>query len=127
MGYLRHAGIGIVVKDCNGRVLRRHKKYIGIATNNMAEYTALKEGLEIASRYGKDIIVMMDSELVVKQMRNEYRVRKAHLRDMIRQIDEMIARKNLNVRYVHIPREENADADNLAKDAVIDHLGTKYL
>ncbi|MEM0367528.1 MAG: reverse transcriptase-like protein, partial [Candidatus Nitrosocaldus sp.] len=49
------AAIGLIVKDCNGNVLRKYKEYIGVATNNMAEYTALKKGLEIAAGYGKDI------------------------------------------------------------------------
>ncbi|MEM4400618.1 MAG: ribonuclease HI family protein [Candidatus Nitrosocaldus sp.] len=115
------AAIGLIVKDCNGNVLRKYKEYIGVATNNMAEYTALKKGLEIAAGYGKDITVMMDSRLLVKQIRKEYKVRKAHLREMVKQIEDIIARNNLNVSYIHIPREENADADRLANDAIIEH------
>ncbi|MEM0030633.1 MAG: RNase H family protein, partial [Candidatus Nitrosocaldus sp.] len=67
------AAIGLIVKDCNGNVLRKYKEYIGVATNNMAEYTARKKGLEMAAVYGKDITVMMDSRLMGKQMRKEYK------------------------------------------------------
>ena len=71
-----HAGIGIVI-CLNGRVIKV-KEYIGMATNNVAEYTALKRALEIVTELGiedRTIKVFMDSELVVRQMRNEYAVR----------------------------------------------------
>ncbi|GBC72940.1 14.7 kDa ribonuclease H-like protein [archaeon HR04] len=121
------AAIGLIIKDCNGKVLRKYKEYIGVATNNMAEYIALKKGLEIAAEYGKDITVMMDSRLLVKQMRKEYKVKKAHLREMMRKIEDIIARNNLNVSYIYIPREENADADRLANDAIIEHYNNNRM
>ncbi len=120
------AGIGFIIKDCNGKVLSRYKEYIGIATNNVAEYTALKRGLEVAAGHGRDIIVMMDSRLLFKQMLKEYKVKKAHLREMVKQIDDIIARNKLNVSYIHIPREENVDADRLANDAIIEYRASRY-
>lgn len=112
------AGIGLVVRDCKGNTLTRYRECIGIATNNVAEYRALKKGLEIAARYGRDITVMSDSILMVRQMSKEYKVRRRHLRELVKQVGDLIARENLDVKYEHIPRWENADADRLANEAI---------
>src|SRR3954471_8242848 len=75
------AGIGVVVRAADGTPLVTLGRFIGTATNNVAEYTALITALEEAKKLGaKKIIVRGDSELVIKQMRGEYRVKNADLK-----------------------------------------------
>jgi ribonuclease HI len=67
------AGIGIVISKTDGAILHEYKSYIGRATNNQAEYTALTKALELAKGYGaKRVRCFLDSELVVKQLKGEY-------------------------------------------------------
>lgn len=120
-----HAGIGIVI-FLNGRVIKV-KEYIGMATNNVAEYTALKRALEIVTELGiedRTIKVFMDSELVVRQMRNEYAVRDPDLARIKHEIDSLIASNNLDVKFQHIGREYNTLADKLANEAIERALST---
>ena len=91
---------------------------IGEATNNEAEYTALIEGLKLAlKRRVKDIAVRADSELVVRQMKGEYKVKHPHLRPLWAEAVSL-SRKFLSFGIQHIPREENARADELANEAL---------
>ncbi|NLG87127.1 MAG: reverse transcriptase-like protein, partial [Firmicutes bacterium] len=70
------AGIGVVIADVSGTVLAEVSEYIGEVTNNVAEYKALLKGLQEAARIGaKDVSIYSDSELLVKQMNGQYRVR----------------------------------------------------
>src|SRR6476661_9562741 len=77
------AGIGVVLRAADGTVLRTLGRFIGRATNNVAEYKALIAALEEAKKLGaKKIIVRGDSELIIKQMRGEYRVKQPDLRGL---------------------------------------------
>lgn len=109
------SGIGIVLigKGCKDFF----KKYIGIRTNNEAEYIALIEGLKLAMRKGaKRLRVYSDSELLVKQLKGEYAVRAHNLEELFKEVKEL--EKNfLEVDYVSIPRERNRVADKLANEA----------
>ena len=112
------AGIGARILDSDGNVLSEECQYIGEATNNVAEYRALLMGLERAAELGASTVeVRSDSELVVKQLRGEYRVRSVALRDLFERAKQL-SRAFQSVDYVHVRRELNRDADRLANRAI---------
>ena len=99
-------------------MLAAHGEAIGIATNNVAEYSALVAGLEHAIRLGVDELeVVSDSELMVKQMRGEYRVKNAALREQSLRAAGL-ARELGSVSYTAVRREQNVLADQLVNDAL---------
>lgn len=114
------AGIGIVISKTDGAILHEFKRYIGKKTNNQAEYTALITALELAKQFGaKNLTCFLDSELVVKQLNGEYRVRNRVLKPMferVRSIEKDFAR----VSYTHLPRENEKIqiADKLVNEAI---------
>jgi len=90
----------------------------GVATNNVAEYRALIAGLEEAVQLAvSDLEVVSDSELMVKQMRGEYRIKNAALRELAAEAGRL-ARKLPEVRYRHVRRHENELADSLVNQAL---------
>ncbi len=109
------AGIGFVLLI--GKEKISHSAFIGHSTNNVAEYTALLRGLETAIERGvQDIEVYMDSELVVRQINGQYRVREPHLKVLYNSVLNLLRRfRSYQVR--HIPRSENREADRLSKEA----------
>jgi probable phosphoglycerate mutase len=99
-------------------VLDSRGEAIGVATNNVAEYRALLAGLERALELGVDEIeVVSDSELLVKQMRGEYKVKNAALRELSVEAARL-ARKIGKVAYTSVPREHNELADRLVNEAL---------
>jgi ribonuclease HI len=111
------SGIGIVFSDGAKNVLATHKEYIGDATNNVAEYLALIYALKNLKKYEtQDIEIRLDSELVVKQMRGEYKVKEPALRELNIQAKELAFFKG--IVFKHIPREENKLADKLVNEAL---------
>jgi ribonuclease HI len=116
-----HAAAGVVLADAQGNVLVRDAAYLGVLTNNQAEYRALILGLRAAARYNPSSVrVYMDSELVVRQMRGEYKVK----HDLLRQLYEeacAAARALPHVTFANVPRSQNADADALANAALNEH------
>lgn len=112
------AGAGFVLRDPSGTVVCEGGRYLGEVTNNIAEYEALIWGLECAGAHNvRDITVMADSELVVKQMNGQYRVKHPGLKPLYERARAAAARIG-SVRYVHVRREQNADADDLANRAM---------
>ncbi len=112
------AGAGVHIEDARGRPLAEASQFLGEATNNVAEYRALLLGLERARELGaKEVEIRADSELVVRQMTGEYRVRNAGLQDLHRQA-RVLEQAFQSVKYVHIRREENDAADRLANRAI---------
>lgn len=112
------AGIGVVITDERGQVLKRLSTFIGRATNNVAEYAALIEGLEAALEYEPAAVtVFMDSELVVRQINGQYRVRKPDLQPLYGRAKRLLARIP-ETRVQHVPRERNQGADRLANEAM---------
>ena len=112
------SAIGVILEDESGEVVERFGRAIGIATNNVAEYSALIAGLQLALRHGVQALdIRSDSELLVKQVKGEYKVRNAGLRDLY---DEAIAllREFPATRVRHVPREENVAADKLVNEAL---------
>ncbi len=112
------AAFGYVIEDGDGTVLARRGEAIGVATNNVAEYRALLAGLERAAELGVDELeVVSDSELVVKQMRGEYRVKNAALRELSVEAARL-ARRVGRVTYTAVRREQNELADRLVNEAL---------
>jgi ribonuclease HI len=110
------SGIGILL--IIGDHTYRLSEYIGDATNNIAEYTALVKGLQEAKRHGADSVdIRTDSELMVKQIKGHYRVKSENLLKLYEQAISLL-RRFKSYTITHIPREKNADADNLAKSAI---------
>jgi ribonuclease HI len=112
------AGIGIVVTDEHGNELARANDYIGVATNNTAEYRALLLGLEQARALGaREVEVVNDSQLVARQVTGEYRVKKEDLRPLHSQaLAALRGFERWGIRSV--PREQNELADELVNDAI---------
>lgn len=111
------AGIGGVIKDADGNKIIEIKDYIGETTNNIAEYTALIKALHTAkSLSARDIVINLDSELVVKQITGEYKVKNEGLKPLFCEVKNLLA--NLSYKISHIPREKNKDADILANEAI---------
>ena len=112
------AAFAYVLEAEDGSVLAAHGETIGVATNNVAEYRALLAGLERAVELGVDELeVVSDSELVVKQMTGEYRVKNEALRDLSLQASRL-ARRLGKVRYTAVRREHNELADKLVNEAL---------
>lgn len=113
------AGIGVVIYDGDERALTL-KRYVGERTNNWAEYEALRVALGEARRLGlssHSIEVRMDSELIVKQMRGEYRVKDAVLKEKHGAVRALLA-DFADVRFVHVLRAKNKEADALVNEAI---------
>ena len=112
------AAYGYVLESDDGHVLAAHGERIGTATNNVAEYRALVAGLEKALELGVDELeVVSDSELLVKQMRGEYRVKNEALREL-RDEAEALARRLRKINYTAVRREHNELADRLVNEAL---------
>jgi ribonuclease HI len=112
------AGAGAAIKAKDGSVLKRLKKYLGTVTNNVAEYSALVMALGAARSLGvKEVRIFADSELVVKQIKGEYRVKSEDLKPLYMEAMAIIRGFN-RFEIRHIPREKNADADKLANEAI---------
>jgi probable phosphoglycerate mutase len=112
------AAFAYVLEAEDGTVLAAHGEAIGVATNNVAEYRALVEGLRRAVDAGVDeLTVVSDSELIVKQMRGEYRVKNAALRALSLEA-AALARQVGRVAYTAVRREHNVLADRLVNEAL---------
>ena len=112
------AGAGAVVEFGDGRTPRELCSYLGETTNNVAEYRALLLALEEAATYSvSSITVLSDSELLVRQLRGEYKVKAEHLRPLHAEACHRL-RVFPAVRILHVPREENRRADSLANLAI---------
>ena len=112
------AAYAYVLEADDGTVLAAHGEAIGVATNNVAEYSALVAGLEKALEVGvTELEVIYDSELMVKQMRGEYRVKNEALRDLSQQASRLARGLGL-VSYKAVRREHNQLADKLVNEAL---------
>jgi len=112
------SGVGVVIRNAKGRTLAAFGKFLGEKTNNQAEYAALILALKRADRLGASHVrVLSDSELVVRQMRGEYKVKNPALKDLFVQAAQLVARLT-TCEFVHVPREENKEADRLATEAI---------
>ena len=112
------AAFGYVLEAEDGTVLDARGEAIGVATNNVAEYRGLLAGLEAAIERGvEEVEVVSDSELLVKQMRGEYKVKNETLRELVDDA-EWLARRLRRVTYTAVRREHNELADRLVNEAL---------
>lgn len=119
------AGSGAVLLDDAGNVLGEVKCYLGHATNNVAEYEAVRIGLEmVAQKYEKDVrenllvVVRMDSELVCRQLIGRYRVKDEKLKILFSNLRAFYTNMFPHIAFEHVRREHNAHADRLANEAM---------
>ena len=112
------AAIAVVVATPEGEILEERSETIGQATNNVAEYRALLLGIERARALGaREVELVGDSELIVRQVRGEYRVKDAALRELHARIGEALdGLERWSIR--HVRREENERADRLVNEAL---------
>ncbi len=112
------AGAGALIADETGREIARAKRFLGRMTNNQAEYQALLLGLDLAGKLAPAHLgIRLDSELVVKQLRGEYRVKDPNLAALFARVrDKLNALAGYDI--LHIGRELNAEADRLANQAI---------
>jgi ribonuclease HI len=110
------AAIAAVVQDGNGEVVEERSEAIGAATNNVAEYRALLLGIERAAALGaRRLELVGDSELIVRQVNGEYKVKDEALRGLHRQVREALDDfEEWSIR--HVRRDENAEADRLVNE-----------
>jgi ribonuclease HI len=108
------AGIGAQITDEDGNVLAEIAEWIGETTNNVAEYTAVLEGLRKASELGaRRVHLRSDSKLLIEQLAGRYRVKASHLRPLHAEVTALLSGFE-HVRLQHVPRERNTEADRLA-------------
>lgn len=116
-----HSSYGYSISDKLGKLIYEEGKYIGVTTNNVAEYTAVLQAFKyIKHKYGKkevEIELCADSKLVVEQLSGRYKIKSAHLKSIIEQI-KLIGSECYAVTYKHIPRIKNFTADRLANLAL---------
>ncbi len=118
------AGIGAVILNERGKVLKEISEYIGEQTNNVAEYEALIRALkEVKKMFGtkvRDIRfeVRMDSELVVRQLSGVYKVKEPMLKEKFAHIAQLRLEDFPNMIFSHVYREKNAEADRLVNEAI---------
>jgi len=112
---------GVIIRDKEGKIIFKNGFFFGIKTNNQAEYLALIEGLEAAKGLGAtQIKCFLDSELIVKQLTKEYRVKNHDLKELYFKVMQIGGRFK-NIVFLHIPRAENSEADALVNE-VLDNL-----
>ena len=112
------AGYGVRIETTDGHLVEEFSAAIGVATNNVAEYRGLLAALAWAARNGHhDLLVRSDSQLLVRQMLGQYRVKHPGLQPLHQEARARAARLG-RVRFEHVRREHNADADRLANQAM---------
>lgn len=112
------ASYGVVIQDARGNTLESLSQYLGLATNNVAEYRALLAALEYASsRETRRLKIYCDSELVAKQMQGRYRVQSPDLKPLHERA-QRLASQIAHFSIEHLPREQNRQADLLANKAL---------
>lgn len=112
------AGIGVVIYNEDGDIVLKKSEYIGKQTNNQAEYHALIFGLnEALNLKAKSVNFYLDSELVTKQMRGEYRVKNKNIYSLY-EIASGLANRLDDIKFIHVGRENNKEADLLVNKAL---------
>ncbi|MFA5832791.1 MAG: ribonuclease HI family protein [Bacteroidota bacterium] len=117
-----HAAIGIVIKDEQRATVLTHKRYLGSTTNNIAEYTALLECIELVRDSETfrctELVVQTDSELMARQLNGQYKVKDPGLKVMFQKVKAALGSASFKFSIGHIPRSLNKEADALANEAI---------
>ena len=112
------AAYGVVIRDGRGEIVAKLKKYIGRMTNNVAEYYGLIAAMDYAQSHAiRALRIESDSELLVKQMRGQYKVKSEDLRPLFERAQKM-SKTFDSFRIEHVYREQNREADSLANEAL---------
>jgi ribonuclease HI len=112
------SGYGVVINDSSGHKIAGLSKYLGKQTNNYAEYSGLLAALQYAVEHGyKALKVISDSELMVKQIKGQYKVSNLQLKELYARAKELISKLDW-FQIQHVPRGHNAEADRLANQAM---------
>ena len=113
-----HSGAGIVIIDSKDKIICKEAIYLGIKTNNEAEYLALILGLkEVHKHYLKRVHIFLDSQLVVNQIKGAYRVKASHLKPLYSKVEKLL-KKIPEYDIFYIGREQNKLADKLANQGI---------
>ncbi len=114
------ASYGVTLIDLNGKEIDTDKKFIGNATNNVAEYMGAIAAVNIAIKHGiKKIIVLGDSNLVIKQITNEWKVKSENLKQHFNELKNVISKQQWeHIEFKHVYRKYNKRADQLANEAL---------
>ena len=119
------AAYGFVITNEHGNKLYEEGQYIGVATNNIAEYTAVLKAFEYIKKKlfhkSLNLVFFMDSRLVVEQLSGRFKIKSQNLKPLIVRIKEL-EQQFKSVKYTHVPREKNIQADflaNLALDQIL--------
>ncbi|HHB75984.1 MAG TPA: ribonuclease HI family protein [Desulfobulbus sp.] len=116
------AGAGAVILDENGRELAARAEYLGICTNNVAEYKALISGLRMAVEVGcAELNIFLDSELIVRQLTGRYKVKNATLKPLFQQVQQLLQRLAA-FSITHVPRAKTRRADELANQGIDERM-----
>ena len=117
-----HSGIGFLIYNETGDIIAKEARYIGETTNNVAEYTAviyaLKKAIDLDA---ESVEIRSDSELIIKQLNNEYQVRSNRLKPLYYKVRNLLS-KLTTFSVVKIPRERNKLADKLASSVIKEYL-----
>ena len=117
---------GYVLLDMDDKILADEGVYLGVTTNNQAEYTALKLGLKAALKLGaREVDCYLDSLLVVNQMRGIFKIKNRDLWPVHGAIKDLVGRFK-HVHFTHVPREHNKLADAAVNRALDEHLGITH-
>jgi ribonuclease HI len=123
------AGLGVYITDSDGKALKEVVQFLGNATNNFAEYNGVLVALQtLKAMFGKttkemDVEIRLDSELVKKQLNNEYQIKEPGLVPMFIEIHNLRVSSFPNLTLTHIPREKNKEADRLSNEAMDQGMG----
>lgn len=113
------AGCGIFIADENMNPLKRGFRYLGDTTNNVAEYTAMQIGIEKCIEMGAtEIILKADSKLAIEQLSGNYKIKNENLKKIYDEIQKILKKWGGKIEFIHIPREQNKEADRLSNVAM---------
>jgi ribonuclease HI len=116
------AGAGAVLMDAEGRVVARLGRFLGVQTNNYAEYMGLLLGLKHARSLGvKELEVLADSELLIRQLQGRYQVKSPTLRPLYEEASGLLEHFS-RVKLTHVPREKNKAADEMSNRAIDERM-----
>ena len=111
------AAAAIVVAE-EDKVIFKDAKYLGVATNNVAEYNAVLLGLKYVEKNPKDVVFVLDSELVTNQLSGNFKVKNENLKKLFQEIKLLENKLKINISYTHVLRENNRLADFMVNKAL---------
>lgn len=113
------AGIGVVIYNEENNIILKESEFIGIQTNNQAEYCALIWGLILAKDLGvEEVECYSDSELMIKQVQGEYKIKNINIRPLAVIVKKILPKFFKKASFFNIPRGQNKEADKLVQKAI---------